>query len=290
MKPSIRLDWKGTKFSNIDLKDDMIKQGKKLIKKHGSVILDRMIDGENFTLQGFTDGKTLSVAPPVHNSRRALPGNKGELTEGMGGFSTGKLLPFMTQKDHDYAKAALRRLISTLKKKGVDYKGPIRGEFIVSRGGPLMIDAYATLGGIATLNNFLVLRTQFGEILRSVLEKNLVPISFLEDATAVKYLVPEKYPAKTKGKKTSVNIDDRILWNNGAKAYVHSVVFKKGKIIPTNNRSIAICARGKNIAEANLKVETAIKGVQSKLRHRKDIAGRDYVTRLKKHMDFLRRT
>jgi phosphoribosylamine--glycine ligase len=290
MKPSLRVDWKGTKFAEIDLKNDMIKQGKKMIKKHGSVILERMIDGENFTLQGFTDGRRLSVAPPVHVVKRALEGNKGELTEGMGGFALGKLLPFMEQKDLDYAKSALRRLISTLKRKGVDYKGPIRGEFIVSRGGPLMIEAFATLGGISTINNFLVLRTQFGEIVRSIIEKNLVPISFLENATAVKYLVPEKYPAKTGGKKTPITIDERVLWNNGAKAYVHSLIYKNKKIMPTNDRAIAICAKGRDIREANIKVEGAIRGVQGKLRHRKDIAGRDYVNRLSKHIGILRGT
>jgi len=291
MKPAVRFEWKGTKIGKKDFKKkkDLLKQAKKLIKRHGSVIMEELADGESFTLQGFTDGKTLSVMPPVHTVKRALEGGKGELTEGMGGFSTGKLLPFMNEGDLEYARLSLWNLITTLQSKGIDYRGPIRGEFIITRNGVLMLDVYATLGDVATLNNFQVLRTQFGEVIRSIVEGSLKPISFLENATVVKYLVPEKYPAKTGGKRTRIMVDERQLWNNGTKAYVDSLSVRKDSIFPTSGRALALCARGKLVEEANANVEAAAATIEGKLRHRKDIGSRDYIKKSMKHIALLRR-
>ncbi len=289
MKPSLRVEWEGTKFTDIDLKkSSMEKQGKTFIKRHGSVILERLIDGESFTIQGFTDGNNITVGLPVQSVKRALDGDEGELTEGMGGYSSGRLLPFMEPEDLEYAKSALRRLVALMRKKGIDYRGPIRGEFITTRGGPLMIDAFATLGDIATLNNFMVLRTQLGDIIRSIVERKLLSASFVENATVVKYLAPLRYPGKTE-RKGELSIDERVLWNNGAKTYVHSVQVNEGKMMLKDGRAAAICARGSILPEANVKVEGSMVGISGRVRHRKDIASRNFVGRAVKHMALLRR-
>jgi phosphoribosylamine--glycine ligase len=289
MKPSLRVEWKGTKFTDIDMKKTGVeKQAKMFIKRHGSVILERMIDGESFTLQGFTDGNSITVGLPVQNVKRAFEGDEGDLTEGMGGYSSGRLLPFMEMDDLEYARSALKRLVAVMRKKGVEYRGPIRGEFITTRGGPLMIDAYATLGGVATLNNLLVIRTQLGDIIRSVVEGKLMSASFVESATVVKYLVPLMYPNKTK-RKGELSIDERVLWNNGARAFAHSVEMQDGKMMLTDNRAAAICAKGSILPEANVKVEGSMVGVSGRVRHRKDVASRNFVERAVKHMALLRR-
>lgn len=290
MKPAVRVEWKGTKIGNKDFKKkkDLMKHAKNLIKRHGSVILEELVDGESFTVQGFTDGKTLTVMPPVHAVKRALEGGKGELTEGMGGYSTGKLLPFMKEEDLKYAKSSLWNLIRVLQSKGVDYRGPIRGEFILSKKGVVMLDVYATLGDVATLNNFLVLKTQLGEVVKSIVNRSLRPSSFLDEATVVKYLVPEGYPKKTGGRKSQVVVDERELWNNGSKAYVDSLQIRKGKIIPTNERALAICARGRTIEEADRRVEGAIASIEGKLRHRSDIGSKDYIRKSMSHIRKMR--
>lgn len=289
VKPSIRVEWKGTKLAEKDFKKrtDIVNYGKKMIKRHGSVVLDEMVDGECFSLQGMTDGKSLSVMPPVHVMKRALEGGKGDLTEGMGGFSTGRLLPFMRQRELDYARSCLWKLVAMLRKKGVDYRGPIRGEFIITKKGTLMLASYATLGDVETLNSFLLLRTQLGEVLTSVVEGSLKPMSFLENPTVVKFLVPDRYPAKSRGK-SKVVIDERALWNNGAKAYFEYVRAKDGKLFTTSDRTLAVCARGLTLEKAEGNAEAAATSIRGKLRHRSDIATRGYVEKVVKHVALLR--
>jgi phosphoribosylamine--glycine ligase len=288
LKPSVKIDWKGTRFGETDLRkpEELMKYGKRLAKRHGSVVVEEVIDGEGFSLQGITDGKSLSVMPPVHTVKRALDGDKGELTEGMGGFSSGRLLPFMRREDLDYARDSLWKLVSTMKAKGVDFRGPIRGEFMVGRKGTVMLDAYATLGDIDTLNNMLLLRTQLSEVLTSVVEGSLRPLSFMDMATVAKFVVPEGYPGKAR--KGEIGIDERALWNNGAKAYFEGVLEEGGRLESGKGRTLAVCTSGETLDEAGSKAEDAAGSVSGPLRHRSDIASREYVSRAVKHVALLR--
>ncbi len=288
VKPSLKVDWKGIRFIEMDLRKpaDIIKHGKQLIKKHGSVIVEEVVEGESFSVQGLSDGKSLYVMPPVQIARRALEGNQGPLTEGMGGFSSGRLLPFMRQSDMDFARDALWKLVSLMKAGGVDYKGPIRGEFMCGKDGVVMLDAYSTFGSVNTLNNMPLLRTQLVEAITSIAEGTLKPLSFMENPTVAAYLAPTGYPGKSK--KTDIMIDDRTLWNNGAKAYFESVGIEGGRSFSTQLRSLALFASGQTSAEANAKVNAAAEGVRGELVHRRDIGSADFVSRTIKHLALLR--
>lgn len=288
IKPAVKVDWKGTRFIESDLRKpaDITKHGKSMIKAQGSVIIEEVVDGESFSVQGITDGKSLYVMPPVQIARRALSGNQGPLTEGMGGFSSGRLLPFMKPSDMDFARESLWRIVSAMKAKGVEYRGPIRGEFMCAKDGPIMLDVYSTFGSINTLNNMPLLRTQLGEVLAAVAEGSLQPLSFKETPTVAKFLAPRGYPDKPA--KSRFELDERALWNNGAKAYFESVGRESGALVTTQLRTAAIWASGSTVDEANAKAEAAIAGVKGDLVHREDIGSIDYVNRTAKHLALLR--
>jgi phosphoribosylamine--glycine ligase len=288
MKPAVRVDLTGTRFGDMDFKKktDITKEAGALIKRHGSVLLEEWVDGESFSVQALTDGKAISLMPPVHAERRALEGSKGRLTGGMGSYSTGRLLPFMKQSDLDQARDSLERFLGILRAKGVDYRGPICGRFMAAKKGSLMLDVYATFGGMETLNNLMLLRTQLVEVLTSIADGSLKPVSFAENATMVKYVVPEGYPDKPK--RSRITIDGRVLWNNGAKAYFDSVDVKQKGVFTTKERAVAICAGGDTLVEAEAKAEAAASALSGRVWHRKDIGGRDYVEREVKHVGMLR--
>ena len=287
MKPAVRVDWKGTRLGDMDFrkKTDLIKEAKLLIKRHGSVLLEEWVDGESFSVQALSDGKNIALMPPVHAERRALE-EGGMLTGGMGSYSTGKLLPFMRQADMDYARGCMEKLVAIMRSKGVDYRGALCGRFMAAKRGTVMVDVYATFGGMETLNNLMLLRTQLVEVLTSIADGSLAPASFQEKATMVKYVVPEGYPDKPK--RSAITVDERALWNNGAKAYFESVDVKPRGTFTTKERTLAICASGSTLEEAEAKAEAAASSIGGKVVHRKDIGGRDYVAREVKHVGMLR--
>jgi len=288
IKPAINVDWNGTRFTDTDLRrsSDALRYCKKMIKQHGAVVIEEVLDGETFSLQAMTDGKNLYSMPPVHTAKRLLEGNLGDLTEGMGGYSTGMLLPFMRQDDFDLACGYLWKLVGALKAKGAEYRGGIRGDFMISRNGLKMLNVHATLGGVTTLNNMMNLKTQFSEVLTAVVEGSLKPMTFMEKATVVKFLVPKGYPAKPM--KTSFSIDERALWNAGGKAYFECVEMQEKKLRTKKHRSVAVCASADALEDAESKAEESAGVVSGILLHRSDIAKSEYVNRQKKQVALLR--
>jgi len=290
VKPVIRMEWGGVKVFDRDFKSkkELLSYSKELIKRQKAVILEKSLNGEEFNLQAFTDGRRVSTLQPVQVMRRAEKDGKGQLTEGMGSYSTGKLLPFMTRDDLDHAKLMMKRIVSALRDRGTEFKGVLNGKFMLTKEGIVMLDVRTTFGNPEALNNLGLLKTQFSEILLSIADGNLKQPSFVNDATVVKYIVPEKYPGETKGKK-KIHVSDRILWDNGSRCYYEDVIEEKGKLYSSSGRSLAIFASGKTLNEAQTRAEAAATlAVSGKIRHRRDIGREEVVLKKMNRMNKLR--
>jgi len=289
IKPAIRTELRGAKFTVMDFekKKDAIAHGASLIKRHGSVVLEKIINGEVFSVQAFTDGKRITTMPPVQVATRAEEGDEGELTEGMGGFSTGMLLPFMKASDYDSARDALEKIVSQLAARGIVYKGALHGRFIATSKGVQMIDLNSTLGSVETVNNLGVLRSQLSDLLNSIAEGNLQSASFDELATVVKFVVPKKYPKASK-KKERVEMDEKSIWENGANVFFESADRVEGRYVTGEGRTLAVFANGKGLADAEARVEAAITGIKGNVRHRKDIGTEKFLAQRISHMKKIR--
>lgn len=290
IKPSIRTEYRGLKFTEKDFekKRDVLEHGKKLIKRHGSVIFEKLADGEVFSVQAFCDGKRISAMPPVQVASRVLEGGQGVLSDGVGGYSTGKLLPFIKTQDYKTARQYLKKVVDTLASRGIEYRGVLHGRFLAKKRGVMMLDLNSTLGSVETVNNLGILRSQFSEILSSIADGNLKPAAFDELATVVKFVLPKNYPKRIR-KPVPVEIDEKLIWENGSKLFFESIERVKGKYMMGGGRALALFANGKNLEQAEARVEGAMAGIRGKVRHRSDIANEQFIEKRVKHMRKLRR-
>ena len=83
---------------------------------------------------------------------------------------------------------------------GVEYKGFLYGQFIVSKK-PMVIEFNARFGDPEAMNTFSILESDFVEICKKIINGNLNEIEKLEfknKAIVCKYLVPEGYPENPK--------------------------------------------------------------------------------------------
>lgn len=289
IKPAIRTETRGAKFTVKDFNDKKgaIAYGKSLIKRHGSVVFEKVSDGEVFSVRAFTDGKNISLMPPVQVATRAEEGDAGELTEGMGGYSTGRLLPFMKADDLEAARSALQKIVAQLSAREIHYKGVLHGRFLSTEDRIEMIDINSSPGPIETICNLGTLRSELSETLISIAEGNLKPASFDELATVVKYVVPKKYPLPLR-KKSVVELDEKRIWDSGAKVFFESVVRQEGGYVMQGGRALAVFASGKDVLEAEARAEAAMAGISGAIRHRKDIAAAQFIKERTDRMERLR--
>lgn len=259
-----------------------------LLEKDGCVLLEEKLEGEEFTLQAFCDGKSLALMPPVQDHKRAFEGDVGPNTGGMGSYSTGNLLPFMQQKDLEGAKAIMQATIDAMRKEKNPFTGVLYGQFMLTASGVKVIEFNARFGDPEAMNVLTLLKSDLSEIFLSMAEGNLKPTSFGNDSTVVKYLVPDGYPDAGKAG-MEISLNEKEVWNLGAKAYWGSVYEKQGKIFTSTSRAAAVAAHATTLEEAESKAEHATSFVRGPLWHRRDIGTRELIKRRMEHVRGLKK-
>jgi len=285
IKPLGLTGGKGVKVSGDHFKtmEEKFAYAQELIKKDGSVLIEEKLVGEEFTLQAFSDGTTLSFMPPVQDHKRAFVGDLGPNTGGMGSYSSGRLLPFMKQSDLEATQAIMHSVIHAMKKDGAPFTGVLYGQFMLTAHGPRVIEFNSRFGDPEAMNVLALLEGSLSGIFLSMAEGRLAKADFSEDCTVEKYLVPEGYPGKSVAD-AQVIANDECLLKCGAKAYHASVYEKEGKIYTTSSRTFGILGRGATLDEAEGIAEAGCNCVSGPVWHRKDIGTAALVQKRIDHM------
>ncbi len=191
IKPAIRTESRGAMFSEMDFptQDKLLAHAKALIKRHGAVVLEKAEKGNVFSVQAFSDGKRVTAMPPVHVAFRSMEYDKGSLTEGMGGFSSGGLLPYMAQPHYDAARGALARVVDQLRVRGITYRGALCGRFLVSGRKVRVLDLNSTLGSVETICNLATMYGDLSDTLLSIAQGNLRHPPFDSMSCVVRFAV-----------------------------------------------------------------------------------------------------
>ncbi len=268
--------------------EDVLNYVSELLKKDKQALLEEKLDGEEFSLQAFSDGERLSVMPPVQDHKRAFVNDAGPNTGGMGSYSTGRLLPFMELKDLEGAKSIMQQTIGAMRAEGNPFRGVLYGGFMITKDGVKLIEYNARFGDPEAMNVLMVLRTQLSGILQSIADGSLIPVAFSPNCTVVKYLVPEGYPENGK-KDCKVSIDSKAVWECGGKTFFGSVYEEAGEIYTTSSRAVAVAAQDASLERAEGKAECCTRAVHGPLWHRPDIGTPPLISKRTEHMRRLKR-
>lgn len=246
----------------------------------GKLIIEEKVEGEEFSLQAFCDGMTVVPMPAVQDHKRAFEGDTGPNTGGMGSYSgEGGLVPFLTQAEYDQGVVILRRILDAMRAEGRPFVGTIYGQFMLSREGPRVIEINARFGDPEAMNVLTLLESSYLDAVKAMAEGRLASakVAFSPDATVCKYVVPEGYGVKSMAGEP-VTVDEPSVAAEGARVYYAALDQTGGKVgarveaTTTTSRSVGVIARAATLAEANARVDRALRHVTGPhLFHRRDI-------------------
>ncbi len=258
----------------------------------GRLVVEELLDGEEFTLQAFTDGDRVVPMPAVQDHKRLLPGDEGPNTGGMGAYSQADgLLPFLPKADVEKAHDILRGIVGALNKEGTPYRGPIYGQFMLTHQGPRVIEVNARFGDPEAMNVLHLLEGDFPDILLRTAQGNLskTGIHFRQAATVVKYVVPEGYGTRPMAGQ-EIHVDENAINAAGADLFYAAVdAVRPGVVKTTTSRALAVLGEGETLREANDVCEAGLGHVTGDhLFVRHDVGTRDLIERRLAHMNILR--
>ncbi len=137
--------------------------------------MEEKLDGEEFSLQCITDGKTVVATPPVQDHKRRFVDDKGPNTGGMGSYSCADhSLPFLQPEDIEAGLDITRQVARAIyMETGEYYKGVMYGGFIVTAKGIRLLEYNARFGDPEAMNIFPIMKTDFVDICEAVIKGTL---------------------------------------------------------------------------------------------------------------------
>lgn len=254
---------------------DVVAYSKEILAEGGRVVIEEKLDGEEFTLQTFVDGKTILPTPLVQDHKRAFDGDEGPNTGGMGSYSMADhLMPFVGNADVEQALRCMTSTINALKREtGTEYKGFLYGQFMKTRGGVKLVEYNARFGDPEAMNVLSILQSNLVDTCRGIVEGTLHRMKLVHEpvATVVKYLVPAGYP-DAPAVNEPITVDEKQLAETGASHFFASVnQLPDGTIVTSSSRTVAVLGKGPTLQEAEATAEAATALVGGKLFHRRDV-------------------
>ncbi len=256
------------------------------------VVVERRLDGEEFTMMAFTDGTTVRPMPLVQDHKRAYEGDKGPNTGGMGSYSLADhALPFLAPEDVEAARQAITATVDALRADGCPFVGPIYGQFMATVDGPRVIEFNARFGDPEAMNVLPLLETDYLRVCQAMADGTLadLEVNFAHKATVCKYVVPKGYGTAQVTRGAILRVDEPAVTRAGARLYYAAVDdIGGGQLRTTSSRSLAVVGIGDRLQPAERAAEEALKAVAGEYDVRHDIGTQELVTRKVERMKGLR--
>lgn len=274
-------------------REEALAHCRQILAEHSSVIVEEKLEGEEFSLQCLCDGKTVVATPAVQDHKRRFVGDRGPNTGGMGSYSCeDHLLPFLTERDVAEGLAITRQVAEAIHREtGAPYKGIMYGGFIVTKSGVKLLEYNARLGDPEAMNILPLLKSDFAELCRAIIEGTLdrFPVCFEQKATVCKYIVPKGYGLPKDHPDASSTAARISVGDPGAaRLYYASVDQRPDGLYMSTSRAIGIVGIAATLAGAEAVAEAAASSVKGPVDHRPDIGTAALVGRRVTHMKQIR--
>ena len=262
----------GVKIINKDITPiQSVKYIQDILKTGERIILEKKLEGHEFSLMSWTDGKSLAHMPPVQDFKRAFDNNQGHNTGSMGSVTgPNEMLDFLTQQDLKICHDINTKIIQNLSQYGL-YRGILYGSYMkINTGAIKIIEFNCRLGDPETINIMHLLETPLVNIFEAILNQTLdqITISYTKDASVFKYVVPIGYATSQVQSNKLISIPTNISQDN---LIFGNLQKNQDKYITTSSRSFGIIYSSSSIKQASDQINKYLKNLPDNLYFRYDI-------------------
>ena len=219
------------------------------------VVIEEFLTGPEVSVLSFTDGKTLVPMVSSMDHKRALDGDKGLNTGGMGTVAPN---PYYTE---EIAERCMKEIflptMEAMNKEGRSFSGCLYFGLMITEDGPKVIEYNCRFGDPETQVVLPLLDSDLFEIMEHVAAGTLAEadVNFADDAACCVVMASEGYPVSYE-KGFEIKIDDvEDVYIAGAK------LSADGRLLTNGGRVLGVTERGADIAEAIEKAYNSVKRV-----------------------------
>lgn len=238
-----------------------------------NVVVEEFLTGPEVSVLAFTDGKCVKPMVSSMDHKRALDGDKGLNTGGMGTVSPN---PYYTE---EVAKECMEKIflptINAMNSEGRTFKGCLYFGLMITPKGPKVIEYNCRFGDPETQVVLPRLKTDIMDIFEAINNETLsqLDIEWSEEACACVIMASGGYPKSYPKGIEITGLNEGQL--NGVTVYHAGTAVKDGALVTSGGRVLGVTALGNNLKEALEKSYNAVESISFDGAHyRRDIGQR----------------
>ncbi|MBM6783808.1 phosphoribosylamine--glycine ligase [Enorma massiliensis] len=208
-----------------------------------TVVIEECLTGPECSLLAFTDGKTVRPMATAQDHKRALEGDRGPNTGGMGVYSP---VPIVTDEELAVMKRVMVDTVAELAAEGIDYRGCLYGGFMLTPEGPKVLEFNARFGDPETQVILPRLKNDLVDVMLACAEQRLddVELSWRDEWAVAVVLTSAGYPGSYEKGKVIIGVEDADALDGVTVYHAGTAVTDTGELVTSGGRVLAVTALG----------------------------------------------
>lgn len=241
-------------------------------KAGARVLVEEHLSGQEVSAVAVTDGRAVVPLMLAQDFKRALDGDEGPNTGGMGAYSP---VPFVdAEMQSRIVEDVLKAAVAAMDTEGIQYRGALYAGLMLTEEGPKVLEFNCRLGDPETQAVLPRLTSDLGESLLACVEGNLGVYRLGWSPLACVTVVlasggyPDNHPTglPITGLEDAASIPDVMVFHAGTTR-------RDGRVVTAGGRVLAVSALGDDLAAARRRAYEAASLISFEgMQYRKDIA------------------
>ena len=238
-----------------------IMEDKKFGSAGNTMVIEEFMTGREVSVLSFVDGKTIKTMTSAQDHKRAMDGDQGLNTGGMGTFSPS---PFYTPEVDAFCREHIYQpTVDAMAKEGRPFKGVIFFGLMLTEDGPKVLEYNARFGDPEAQVVLPRMKNDIVDVFEACIDGTLdqVDLQFEDNAAVCVVLASEGYPVSyekgypIRGLENFKDRDGYYVFHAGTKK-------KDGQIVTNGGRVLGVVAKGEELKKARANAYEAIKLVE----------------------------
>ena len=221
------------------------------------VVIEEFLEGEECSIHALVDGRSFLLFPSAQDHKRALDGDQGLNTGGMGTFSPADIVlpPALEQR---VRVEVLERFVVGARADGLDFRGMLFPGLMITKDAPKVLEFNCRFGDPETQVLLTRLESDLVDLLEATIDQRLDAVSarWKPEAAVCVIMASGGYPGAYAGGKTITGLE-----NADARVF-HAGTKKDGAAFVTaGGRVLGVTALAPTLAQARDRAYSAVKQV-----------------------------
>jgi phosphoribosylamine--glycine ligase len=237
-----------------------------------TVLVEEFLQGEEVSLLSIVSGRQILPLSPAQDYKRALDGDAGSNTGGMGSYSP---VPAMDDALCErMVESVVRPTVAELNRRGIDFRGVLYAGLMLTADGPKVLEFNCRFGDPETQALLPRLESDLLELLWAAARDEALPaVARWREGPAVGVVVASRgYPVSSSKGDVITGLDQATAMD-GVEVFHAATALADGRVVTSGGRVLTVTGLGDSFAEARSRAYAGVAAISfAGAQHRSDIA------------------